>query len=94
MSLRDEKLDLELLPRPPDATPVSLRTPLRIRGTFVDPSFRPDPKPLLLRGAAVAALAAIAPPAALLGLVDPGSGEDAAGCSDGRRDPAAVAAGR
>jgi AsmA family protein len=80
VSLRDEALDLTLVPKPRDATPVSLRSPLRIRGTFADPRIRPEARPLLLRGAAVAALAAIAPPAALLGLVDTGS-SDAEGCS-------------
>lgn len=76
LSLRDESLDLRLLPRPKDSSPLAVRTPIRIGGTFADPSIAPEAGPLLLRGAAVAALAAIAPPLALLGLIETGPGKD------------------
>jgi AsmA family protein len=75
-SFRDESLDLTLLPRPKDMSPVSIRTPIKISGTFADPAFAPKGGPLLLRGAAVAALAAVAPPLALLGLIETGPGKD------------------
>ena len=39
-------------------------------------SIAPEAEPLLLRGAAVAALAAIAPPLALLALIETGPGKD------------------
>ena len=84
IDLREERFDLTLLPRPKDKSPISLRSPLKIGGTFLDPSFAPDAGPLLLRGAAVAALAALAPPAALLGLLETGPGEDVA-CGPGQR---------
>jgi uncharacterized protein involved in outer membrane biogenesis len=76
IDFRDESLDLTLVPKPKDASPVSIRTPIRIRGTFADPDVDLKGGPLLLRGAAVAALAAIAPPLALLGLVETGPGDD------------------
>jgi uncharacterized protein involved in outer membrane biogenesis len=79
LSLRDESLDLVLRPRPKDTSPVSLRVPLEVDGTFKDPSFRPQPGPLAARAAAAAALYAIAPPAALLALIETGPGEDV-GC--------------
>lgn len=87
MSLRDEKLDLALRPRPKDLSPVSLRVPLEVRGTFKDPSFRPQPGPLAARAAVAAALYAMAPPAALLALIETGPGEDV-GCRPAAGAPA------
>ncbi len=76
VDLRDESLDLLLRPRPKDSSPLSLRSPLRLRGTLMDPTIRPQGGPLALRGAIAAALFAIAPPAALLALVETGPGEN------------------
>lgn len=73
-----EKIDLKLVPRPKDFSPLSIRAPINIGGTFADPAVSPDGK-LVLRGAAVATLAAIAPPLALLGLIETGPGDDT-GC--------------
>jgi len=87
IDLRDESLDLVLKPRPKDASPFSLRSPLRVRGTLVDPTIRPQGGPLFLRGAAAAALFAVAPPAALLALVETGPGENA-DCGRGADAPA------
>ncbi len=84
IDLREERFDLTLLARPKDRSPISLRSPLKIGGRFIDPSFGPEPGPLLLRGAAVAALAAIAPPIALLGLIETGPGQDVS-CGPGQR---------
>ena len=81
IDLRDEKLDLELKPRPKDISPISLRGPLEVTGTFKDPEFLPKPAPLAGRVAAAAALFAIAPPAALLALFETGPGKDR-DCSD------------
>lgn len=75
-SFRDETLGLELLPKPKDASPLSVRTPLKIGGTFADPSLAPEGGPLVLRGGAVAALVAIAPPLGLLALIETGGGKD------------------
>ena len=75
MDFDGEKLALELRPQPKDFSPVSLRGPLEIGGTFKDPKFRPQAKSLLGRAAIAAALYAIAPPAALLALIETGPGE-------------------
>lgn len=93
IDLREERFDLTLLAKPKDKSPISLRSPLKIGGTFLDPSFAPEAGPLLLRGAAVAALAAIAPPAALLGLLETGPGHDVA-CGPGQRAGTAEDAGK
>jgi uncharacterized protein involved in outer membrane biogenesis len=71
-----ETLALELRPEPKDLSPLSLRGPLEIDGTFKQPAFHPQPRPMLARVAAAAALYAIAPPAALLALIETGPGED------------------
>lgn len=77
VSLRQEHLDLLLRPRPKDKSILALRSPLRIGGTFKDPSFRPDFKALGIRGAIALTLGSIAPPAALLATLETGPGKDA-----------------
>ena len=72
----DEALDLEIRPQPKDFSPVSLRGPIEIAGTIKHPKFYPKPKPLMARIAAAAALYAVAPPAALLALIETGPGEN------------------
>ncbi len=86
VNLQQETLALELRPEPKDMSPLSLRGPLEISGTLKDPEFQPKMKPLLARAAAAVALYAIAPPAALLALVETGPGEDTT-CLPGTRDP-------
>jgi uncharacterized protein involved in outer membrane biogenesis len=90
VDMGEEKLALRLKPRPKDISPVTLRGPLRVGGTFKDPSVLPEPAPLALRAVAAAALYALAPPAALLALIETGPGKDTncakaeAGASPGR----------
>lgn len=76
VDLREEKLALKVKPRPKDVSPVTLRSPLRIDGTLKHPSVLPEPAPLALRAAAAIALYALAPPAALLALIETGTGKD------------------
>lgn len=77
VNLKNEQLDLLLRPRPKDISILALRSPLRIGGSFKDPSFRPDFKALGLRGAIALTLGSIAPPAALLATIETGPGKDA-----------------
>lgn len=77
VDLAAETLDLTLNAQPKDVSLFSARSPIRITGTFRDPSVAPEAGPLLARGAIAAALGALATPAAaLLALVEPGGGED------------------
>ncbi len=76
ISLKQEQLDLLLRPRPKDVSILALRSPLRVGGSFKDPSFRPDFKALGIRGAIALTLASIAPPAALLATIETGPGKD------------------
>lgn len=71
VSLDDEKLGLLLAAKPKDFSPLTVRAPVHIEGTFVDPKVRPDAKSIGLKLAAAAALAAITPLAALIPLMDP-----------------------
>ena len=75
-SLADESLALRLVPQPKDMSPLAVRTPIDLNGSYKAPKPRPDPGPLLVRGAAAAVLYAIAPPAALLALIETGPGND------------------
>ena len=52
---------------PKDVSPLSLRGPLEIAGTFKKPAFHPKAKPLLARVAAATALYALAPLRGLAG---------------------------
>ena len=89
-NLRDETFDLVLRPEPKDRSLVSLRSPLRVGGTFGNPSILPKAGPLALRGIAAAVLYSVAPPAVLLALLETGPGEDT---DCGRPDSAPADAG-
>ncbi len=76
INVRDEQFDLLLKVKPKGFSPLSLRSPLRVSGSFKHAEIHPDLKAIGLRGVAVAVLGAIAPPAAELGLIDLGGGKD------------------
>jgi AsmA family protein len=75
-SLKDEKFDLLVEPKPKNPGILSLRTPVRLYGSFRHPDYSLDKGQLLLRGGATAALALVNPLAALLPLIETGSGEE------------------
>lgn len=77
MDLRNETFALTLRPRPKDRSLISLRSPLKLTGTFKQPKFGPDYARVGLRGALALALGSIAPPAALLATLELGPGKDA-----------------
>ena len=70
LSLATETLDLRMTAHPHDTSPLALRTPVKVTGTFDDPHIRPEAGPLVKRGVAAAALSLINPLASLLALVD------------------------
>jgi uncharacterized protein involved in outer membrane biogenesis len=79
LRLGEEKIDLTARAEPRDASPFTLRTPIDIAGTFLDPQIKPHKGPLAARGAAAIALAAINPLLAIIPFVDPG-GDPESGC--------------
>ena len=77
VSLANETLDIVLKPVPKDWSILSLRSPLRIGGTFSSPSAGPDKGALAGRAGIALALAVINPLLALAATVETGPGEDA-----------------
>jgi len=79
VSLSDERLALTLRARPKDVSPVTLRTPIKVEGTFASPDVGLEPEPLGRKLVASALLAAVHPLAALIPLFDRGD-PDAGAC--------------
>lgn len=81
VSLAQEKLDLTLKPDSKGLRVFSLRAPIYVRGTFKQPAVSVDKGVLALRAGGALALAAVAPVAAILPLVNAGPGGAAvSGC--------------
>ncbi|WP_280156215.1 AsmA family protein [Piscinibacter sp. XHJ-5] len=80
LSLADEKLDLTLVTKPKDTSPLTLRSPVKVEGTFSQPHVRLDSKQLATKVGLAAVLAAVHPLASLIALFDPGEKEHAGGC--------------
>lgn len=81
VSLADETLDIILEPAPKDRSILSLRSPLRIGGTFASPSAGPDKGALAGRAGIALVLGAINPLLALAATIETGPGQDA-DCSE------------
>ena len=77
ISLANETLDLLLEPEPKDNSILSVRSPLRIRGTFGAPTASPDKAALAGRAGLAVALAVINPLLALAATIETGPGQDA-----------------
>ena len=77
ISLADETLDILLRPEPKDKSILSLRSPLRIGGTFASPSAGPDKAALAGRVGLAVVLGAINPFLGLLATLETGPGQDA-----------------
>jgi AsmA family protein len=76
IDLSKEKLDLTIHPDTKRLRLLSLRSPLRVTGTFKNPDIAVDKKMLLVRGGGAVALGALAPFAALIPLIAPSGGPD------------------
>jgi uncharacterized protein involved in outer membrane biogenesis len=70
LSLADETLDLTMTTHPHDTSPVALRSPVKVDGTFSQPHVHLKAGPIAARAGAAVALATITPLASLLALVD------------------------
>ena len=77
ISLANETLDLLFKPQPKDVSVLSLRSPLRIGGTFAKATAGPEGSALAGRVGIALVLAAINPLLALAATVETGPGEDA-----------------
>lgn len=74
IDLAHERFDIIVAPEPKKMSILSLRTPVRAHGSFRHPEFQLEKGPLLARAGGAVALAAAAPLAALLPLVETGPG--------------------
>ncbi len=77
VSLLDETLDITLRPRPKDGSILSLRSPLKISGTFNTPRAGPDKAALAGRAGLAIGLALVNPLLGLAATVETGPGKDA-----------------
>jgi uncharacterized protein involved in outer membrane biogenesis len=73
INLPEEELDLRLTAKPRNVSPFTLRSPIRVKGTFLNPDVSPVKGPIAARVAGGVALAFLNPLAAILPFVDLGS---------------------
>ena len=76
IDLRQEKLGLTLTQRTKDTSPVALRSPIRLRGTFARPDVSVDKGRVATRALSAIALGMINPLLGLIPLIDAGPGQD------------------
>src|SRR5690606_1015579 len=77
INLATEKIDLDIKPENKTVRIFTLRSPLYVRGTFMDPDVGVHTGPLAVRAGAAIALGVVATPlAALLPLLNVGTGDD------------------
>lgn len=74
IDLGRERLDLTLYTAPKDMSPLSLRAPLHLTGSFKDPQVRPDAGVLAAKAGAAVLLGLINPVLALVPLIETGPG--------------------
>ena len=75
-NLASELFDFEVSPKPKQVGIFSLRTPIHVFGSFKKPDYALEKGPLLARATGAIALAAVAPLAALMPLLETGPGEN------------------
>ena len=73
VSLKTEALDLRAVVSPKDFSPLTLRTPIHVRGTLGKPSVALEPKKLAGKAGAAVLLSLLNPLAAIIPFVDPGA---------------------
>jgi AsmA protein len=89
IDLGQERLDLTLNPNTKDTSPVALRSPIYVRGSFAKPDVEVDKGRVALRAIGAVALGIASPVFALIPLVDAGPGKDS-DCRQLIRDAKAV----
>ena len=78
VSLRDESLDLRAVVSPKNFSPLTLRTPVHVKGTFSKPAVSLELGKLAGKAGAAGLLALLNPLAAIIPFIDPGSRKSAA----------------
>jgi uncharacterized protein involved in outer membrane biogenesis len=89
VDLGQELLNLTLNPKTKDTSPLALRSPIYVRGTFAKPVVQVDKVRVAARALGAVALATVNPLLALIPLIDAGPGRDS-DCSQLVRDARAL----
>ena len=89
IDLGQERLNLTLNQKTKNTSPLALRSPIYIRGSFANPDVQVDKGRMAARGLGALALGFINPLLALIPLIDPGPGKDA-DCTQLVRDARAL----
>ena len=89
INLAQEKLDITLNQKTKNTSPLALRSPIYIRGSFAAPAVHVDKVQMVARGVGAVVLGLINPFLALIPLIDPGPGKDS-DCTQLVRDARAV----
>lgn len=76
IDLREEQLDLTLNQKTKNTSPLALRSPIYIRGSFANPQIGVDKGRVAVRALGALALGVVNPLLAMLPLIDPGPGKD------------------
>ena len=76
IDLGQETLDLTLNPNTKDTSPIALRSPIYVRGSFARPEVSVDKGRIALRAVGAIALGMASPVLALIPLIDAGPGKD------------------
>lgn len=76
IDLAQERLDLTLSQKTKNTSPLALRSPIHVRGSFARPDFGVDKGPVAARAVGALALAMVNPLLALIPLIDAGPGSD------------------
>jgi uncharacterized protein involved in outer membrane biogenesis len=76
IDLAQEKLDLTLNQKTKNTSPLALRSPIYVRGSFANPDVQVDKARMAARGFGAIALGLVNPLLALLPLIDAGPGQD------------------
>ena len=76
INLAQERLDITLHPKTKNTSPVALRSPIYVRGSFARPTVGIDKAQVAARAVGALVLAAINPLLALIPLIDAGPGKD------------------
>jgi AsmA family protein len=72
IDLAKERLDLRVVARPKNVSPLTLRSPILVQGPFASPRTTPEPGPIAVRILGGIALAFANPLAAIIPFIDPG----------------------
>ncbi|MCG2577259.1 AsmA family protein [Dechloromonas sp. XY25] len=80
INFASEQLNLRLTAKPQNLSPLTLRSPFRLTGSFADPTLRPEATPLAAKAVAAMGLALLNPLAAIIPFIDLGD-TDTTTCS-------------